>query len=151
MAVCLSCHAAVAGPTDGYPPAASHPQIGLAAGDARRCPQGQHSQTSQWSYVAPLVCDASPRSRVRHSHRARTSGAQGRQYDDDLYARAQAGWSRGQEYSRPPVGGPLTGTCRVRPVECMLHAADIGLDLMNGYWIRSLTVRPNLEVNPRLR
>jgi hypothetical protein len=129
MARGLSCRAAGAGPTDGHHPAASHPHTGLAAGSARRCPPGQQAHTSQWSYMAPRVCDASPRSRIRHAHSARTSRAQGRQDDDEVDARAQSGWSGGQEPSRPPVGGTLTGTCRVWPVECMMHA--------NGYGLRS--------------
>jgi integron integrase len=79
-------------------------------------------------HTAALVCDPFTRSGVRHSDGAGITRAQRRQYDDDLYARAQSGWSWGQEPSRPPVGGTLTGTCRVWPVECMMHA--------NGYWIR---------------
>ena len=56
----------VARPTDGQHPAAPQPQTGLAAGGARRCPQGQPPQASQWPYVVEGAETAPCSSGVHH-------------------------------------------------------------------------------------
>ena len=87
------------------------------------------------------LCDPSPRSRVRHSHSAGITRTKKRQDDDDLYACAQSGWSRGQShqtYWRRRADWDLSSA---DGLAYDISRTDIGLGLTNGYWIRSQVSR----------
>ena len=91
---------------DGRTAPASPARVGSATCGQGRRSSRRHPSSGHLSFAAALICDAPARSGLRHQNNPGVARASGREYDDDLHARAQPRWAWGTESARSTGAGP---------------------------------------------
>ena len=149
VAVGLSGDADPSRPRDGRGPAPPPARDGAATGCSLGCAVRGGSEAGELPCATPLVRDAPAGERVRYPHDSGASRASRREYDHDLYARAEPRRTGRAEPVRSPAGptemavtATTTGTAQAScPVTLWMFSASTG-QVLSRYTARPEVAEP---------